>query len=119
MHLIQLRRRLSRSAPMLAAVAGSLWLAACVVAPVPVAQPVVVEPGPVVVAPVAPPPPPGEVIAVTPAPGYIWINGYWTWTGGRHVWTAGHWASPGHRWVPRRWVQGPGGWHQHGGHWAR
>jgi hypothetical protein len=32
-----------------------------------------------------------EPVLVAPGPGYIWIGGYWSWTGGRHVWSRGHW----------------------------
>ncbi len=98
-------------------------LGGCVIAPLPPpGGPVYADvPGPVVVAPTAPPPLFAEQIVVAPAPGYIWIGGYWSWYGGRHVWTGGRWVPPrtGYRWVPRQWHQGPGGWHQQGGHWAR
>ncbi len=99
-------------------------LSGCVVAPLPPpGYPATVGPGPgaVVIAPQAPPPVVVEPMLVAPGPGYIWIEGYWSWTGGHHVWTRGHWAAPrsGYHWVPRQWTHGPGGWHQHGGHWAR
>jgi len=106
----------------LAVVAGTA-LTGCIVAPPP-GQPVgyyASEPGPVVVASVAPPPLIYEPVVAAPAPGYLWISGYWSWSGGRHVWTGGHWAAPrpGYHWVPRQWERGPGGWQQRGGHWAR
>ncbi|HSV53592.1 MAG TPA: hypothetical protein VLJ57_15860 [Burkholderiaceae bacterium] len=119
------RLPLRRLLPWGATLAGSLWLSGCVIAPLPPppqSPQVLGEPaGPVVVAPMAPPPMPAESIAVAPAPGYIWIGGYWGWVGGRHVWSAGHWTAPrpGYRWMPRRWSPGAGGWHQHGGYWAR
>ena len=31
----------------------------------------------------APPPPREEIIGVAPAVGYVWIGGYWGWTGGQ------------------------------------
>jgi hypothetical protein len=104
-----------------AAVAAALGLSACVVAPLPAPAVSPEQGGPIVVAPMAPPPPQTEVIVAAPAPGYIWIGGYWGWVGGRHIWTPGRWVAPrpGFHWVPRRWAQGPGGWHQHGGYWAR
>jgi hypothetical protein len=104
-----------------AALAAALSLSACVVAPLPAPAVSPDQGGPIVVAPMAPPPPQAEVMIAAPAPGYIWIGGYWGWAGGRHVWTPGRWVAPrpGYHWVPRRWVQGPGGWHQHGGYWAR
>ena len=101
-----------------------LSLVGCVVSPYP-RGPVVMEsypaPGPVIVAPMAPPPIYQETVVVAPAPGYLWINGFWSWSGSRHVWTGGHWAPPrpGYRWAPRQWERGPGGWYQRGGHWHR
>ncbi len=72
--------------------------------------PVVVGPGPgpgrEVVIVNAPPPPRREVRYAQPGPGYVWIGGYWSWTGGRHVWIAGHWTLPprGYRtWEEPRW----------------
>ena len=41
---------------------------------------------------VAPPPPRVEVIGKPPSPGYVWMDGYWNWVGGRHEWVPGHWA---------------------------
>ncbi|WHZ10443.1 MAG: hypothetical protein OJF60_000882 [Burkholderiaceae bacterium] len=103
-----------RAVPAVVAAAAALCLSACVVAPAPVAYG-----EPAVVAPVAPPAPYAESITVAPAPGYIWIGGYWGWVGGRYMWRAGHWEAPrrGYHWVPRSWVAGPGGWHQRGGRW--
>jgi hypothetical protein len=69
-------------------------LSGCVVAPLPPpGYPAVVEqgPGPVVVAPQAPPPMMVEPVLVAPGPCYIWIGGYWSSTGGRHVWSRDHW----------------------------
>jgi hypothetical protein len=116
----------SRAGLVAASALAALALVGCVVAPLPPAgypYPMAVEgpPGAVVVAPQAPPPPIVETVVAAPAPGYLWIGGYWSWTGGRHVWTRGYWAAPrpGYRWVPRQWVHGPGGWHQRGGQWAR
>lgn len=92
---------------------GSLSLTACVVAPAPgyYANGAVM---------VAPPPPQAEVVGVAPAPGMIWIGGYWNWVGGRHVWVGGHWEAPPpgyHAWVPHRWVAYRGGWRLVPGHW--
>lgn len=77
--------------------------------------------GPGVVAPAAPPPVVAESYGVAPYPGALWIGGYWSWSGGRHVWTPGRWEHPraGYRWAPRRWEQGRDGWHQYGGRWER
>ena len=119
MHLNSLLRGRPRALSVLAVVAASLSLSACVVAPLPPAAQYPSEP--VVVAPMAPPPPYSEAITVAPAPGYIWIGGFWGWGGGRYAWHAGHWEAPrpGYRWVPRTWAQGPHGWHQRGGRWER
>jgi hypothetical protein len=69
----------------------------------------------------APPPAQAEVIGVAPAPGYVWIGGYWNWVGGRHTWVTGHWAPPraGYYWVPHVWIHTGAGWHLREGHWAR
>lgn len=97
-----------------AAALCALALAGCVVAPAEpyyVGQPVMV----------APPPPRVEVIGVAPYPGYIWIGGYWGWTGHRHEWVPGRWEAPRprERWVPHRWDHDGRGWREHPGHWER
>src|SRR5208282_2184107 len=43
---------------------------------------------------VPPPPLRAEAFGVATGPGYVWINGYWGWSGGAHVWVAGRWALP-------------------------
>lgn len=70
---------------------------------------------------VAPPAPREEVIGVAPAPGYVWIAGYWSWVGGRHEWVNGHWVEgrPGYHWVAHSWVRQGDGWRMHEGHWER
>lgn len=70
---------------------------------------------------VAPPAPRTDYIGVAPAPGYIWMGGYWNWVGGRHVWVGGHWSAPrpGYHWVNPRWAHARGGWRLQQGHWAR
>ena len=102
-------RRLS----LAGAVAGVLVLGGCVVAPV---GPYYGEP-----VPVAPPPPQVEYYGAPPVAGYVWLGGYWNWTGGRYAWTPGHWSPPrhGHRWSPHRWEHGPRGWQQRPGQWQR
>jgi WXXGXW repeat (2 copies) len=94
---------------------ASVTLTGCVVAPAPGYY----EGGPVMV---APPPPQVEVVGVAPAPGYVWIGGYWNWVGGRHVWVSGRWDAPPrgyHTWVAHRWVPYRGGYRLAPGHWAR
>ncbi|HEX3797484.1 MAG TPA: hypothetical protein VH413_02190 [Verrucomicrobiae bacterium] len=46
-----------------------------------------------VVVPAAPPPPVVESVTITPAPGYVWVAGAYSWEG-RWVWEPGHWAHP-------------------------
>jgi hypothetical protein len=92
----------------------SLALGACVVVPARgyyVGGPVAVEP----------PPPRVEAYGVAPYPGYVWLDGYWSWVGGRHEWVGGHWEAPraGYRWEPHHWVRARDGWHLHGGRWVR
>lgn len=67
-----------------------------------------------VVADFAPPPPQEEVVTVAPAPGLVWIGGYWGWYGGRYVWVTGGWHQPprpGAVWVAGSWTARAGGRH--------
>ncbi len=100
-------------AALLALLLGTLTVGGCVVTP-----PRVYVGGTIAV---APPAPRVEVIGVAPAPGYVWVGGYWNWVGGRHVWVPGAWrpGRPGYYWVPHRWVAVGGGWRLEPGHWAR
>ncbi|HLW75413.1 MAG TPA: YXWGXW repeat-containing protein [Bryobacteraceae bacterium] len=49
-----------------------------------------VAPAPVVVAAA-----PAPVVYATPCPGpgYLWVNGYYTYVGGRPLWRAGYWRA--------------------------
>ncbi len=69
---------------------------------------------------VEPPPPQVEVVGVAPAPGYIWIGGYWGWVGGRHEWIRGRWEAPrpGYAWEPHVWVREGVGWRLREGRWV-
>ncbi|AKF03244.1 YXWGXW repeat-containing protein [Sandaracinus amylolyticus] len=63
-------------------------------------------------APEAPPPPQVEARPAAPAPGMVWIEGYWQWDGARFVWIAGRWDLPrgqGASWQPPTWRVGAGG----------
>lgn len=71
-------------------------------------QQVVVAPPPqqqiVVVAP--PPPIRQEVVYARPSKNHVWVPGFWSWSHGRYVWIAGHYALPPRgreRWVEPRW----------------
>jgi hypothetical protein len=71
---------------------------------------------------VAPPPAPiVEVRPPAPAPGWVWMDGYWNWSGGRHVWIRGRWVAPhpGYHWVGHHWVHEHDGWRLEEGHWER
>lgn len=57
-----------------------------------------------------------------PGPGYMWVDGYWNWRGGRYVWVPGHWDRPpyaGAYWSHGHWDRYDDGWHYHEGHWDR
>jgi hypothetical protein len=90
-----------------AALASVLILASgCVVAvrPAPVVYEQPVAPGEVVVTE-DPPAPIYETVGVAPGPGYLWIGGYYHWSGGGWVWYRGHYARPPHpgaAWVRAR-----------------
>lgn len=91
-------------------------LSGCVVAPYPSRGD---EGGPVVM--VEPPPVRIERPGPPPAVGYLWIDGFWNWSGGRHVWMPGHWEPrrAGERWEPHRWERSHRGWEPRGGRWYR
>jgi len=68
-------------------------------------------------------PPPGqiEIIPASPYAQAVWMNGYWSWSGGRHVWVSGRYVQgrPGHVWVGHSWERGQRGWHIRQGYWRR
>ena len=69
----------------------------------------------------APPTPLVEVVPPAPFPTYVWINGYWWWTGVRYEWVRGHWAPPpriGLVWVPSGWILYNGHYHFVAGYWS-
>ncbi len=107
-------RGLTVPVSVLALAMTSVLLSGCIVAP----PPRYYADGPVMV---APPAPQVEVVGAPPAPGYVWIGGYWNWVGGRHEWVGGHWEAgrPGWHWVPHHWVAWRGGYRLVAGHWAR
>jgi len=62
---------------------------------------------------IGPPAPVIEVPGNPPERGYVWIDGYHRYEGGRYVWTQGHWERPPHehaRWEKHRWVHRHGEW---------
>src|SRR5207244_4305311 len=60
----------------------------------------------VVEAPLTPPSPQVEVVPVAPGPEYVWVPGYWAWSGGG-VWVGGRWG--GGAWASVRWGGAGGG----------
>ena len=58
---------------------------------------------------------------VMPGAGYVWIDGEWTWSGGRYVYTRGYWGRPhpGHVWHRGYWQRGGHGYRWHHGGWGR
>jgi hypothetical protein len=94
----------------------------------PAPQPVVVQPAPQPVyeerewhVDVAPPPPRAEQPPPPPGPGYMWVGGYWGWSGREHVWIGGHWEVErrGEMWVPGHWEHHGHDWWWRPGHWQR
>lgn len=80
----------------------------------------VAAPGYAYYAPVAPPPVRVEAVGVAPGPGFVWINGYWGFEGGRHVWIAGRWERPPRgrsAWVAGRWDRQGSRWAYRPGRW--
>ena len=108
------RARILRAALGSAALASLIALTpGCVVAvrppppppPPPVAE-VYTSPSEIIVNQ-EPPPSYTEVVGVAPAPGFVWVGGYWHWYGSRWVWYRGHYARPPHGgaiWVGPRYV---------------
>jgi hypothetical protein len=67
-----------------------------------------------------PPPMRAEVIGARPAPGHVYVRGFWRWQVSDYVWIPGHWAvaERGFReWVPGNWHHGRRGWYYVDGHW--
>jgi hypothetical protein len=91
--------------------------------PMPMPPPMPPAQGPDVVVVNEPPPAPmQEIIVERDRPGrdYIWVNGYWSWSHGRHFWIAGHWDRPPHPgavWVEPRWDRRGGGYVLVEGYW--
>ena len=106
--------RLWGTSRAIALIVATACLSACVVVP---AQPYY---GGGAYVTVEPPAPRVEVVGVAPAPGYLWIGGYWGWAGGRHEWVPGRWEAPrsGYRYEPHAWVREGGGWRLHEGRWV-
>jgi hypothetical protein len=66
-----------------------------------------------------PPAPIVEYVPAAPYPDYVWLGGFWGWSGG-WVWHAGRYAPRPYRgaaWVSGGWARGSHGWAWHGGRW--
>jgi hypothetical protein len=71
---------------------------------------------------VAPPVLPVYVQPAIPAPGYLWVPGYWAWSDdGGYYWVPGTWVEPpqpGLLWTPGYWGWVNGAYLWHGGYWG-
>jgi hypothetical protein len=68
-----------------------------------------------------PPPVRYEVVTVSPGPEFVWISGYWAWSGAQYAWVSGRWERPptGYTaWVSPRYERREGGWYYRPGHWG-
>jgi YXWGXW repeat-containing protein len=69
----------------------------------------------------APPPMQYEVVTVAPGPGFVWVSGYWEWSGVQYVWVSGRWQRPpsGYTvWYAPRYERRNSGWYYQRGHWG-
>ena len=69
------------------------------------------------------PPPPLPVYdqPPIPAPGYIWVPGYWAWDGSEYYWVPGTWVEApftGALWTPPYWGWNDGVYGFHEGYWG-
>lgn len=81
------------------AVSGLVAASGCAVA--------VRSPGFVLYTRLPPPAPLVEVVLPPPGPEYVWLNGYWYWSGAEYLWLRGHWSLPpagGYLWVASGWM---------------
>lgn len=67
-------------------------------------------------------PPTASVVVVgrAPSPKYLWVGGYYRWTGSHYVLVAGRWMMPprtGAIWIAPRWVPRSGGYVFVAGRW--
>ncbi|MGH8427009.1 MAG: YXWGXW repeat-containing protein [Gammaproteobacteria bacterium] len=69
----------------------------------------------------APPPLPYYQQPILPAPGYIWVPGYWAYGPYGYYWVPGAWVLPpavGLLWTPGYWGWGGGYYRWHAGYWG-
>jgi WXXGXW repeat (2 copies) len=70
---------------------------------------------------IAPPALPVYVQPPCPAPGYIWVPGYWAWDDDQYYWVPGTWElAPvvGYLWTPGYWGWDAGFYAWHAGYWG-
>ncbi len=61
-----------------------------------------------------------EVVPVAPGPDYVWVAGYWAWSGTEYSWVPGSWVVrpyPYAAWEPGRWRKHGRGWYWNPGRW--
>jgi len=59
-------------------------------------------------------------VGYAPAPGYVWVDGFWDRRDGRWAWAQGYWARPPRQhahWERPRWERHGNGWRFHQGRW--
>jgi len=71
---------------------------------------------------IAPPRPVVERVVPAPGPRFVWVGGYYRWSGRAYVWVPGRWVVPPHPgavWVTPAWSFAParGGYVFVVGHW--
>lgn len=67
-----------------------------------------------------PPAPPNEVILVAPSPQYVWVPGYYAYSGGAYVWIQGSYRIPPRgrtAYVHGEWMNTPKGYKRGRGRW--
>ena len=66
----------------------------------------------------APPPPQQETVPEARA-GYLWVPGYWGWSGSQHVWVKGQYVPERlhHHWVAANWEHRGPHWYFQDGRW--
>jgi hypothetical protein len=67
-----------------------------------------------------PPPPYAGPVGVAPGPGYVWINGFYDYSGGSWVWRHGYWAQPPYPnavWISPFWEHDHDRYRFHRGYW--
>lgn len=66
----------------------------------------------------APPQPETEPEPALPGPGYVWVPGYYQWTGSEYVWVRGHYVQHAGAWCAGEWRHDDQGWYFVPGHWC-